>query len=87
MLGKANHIAHQHTPAPISTILEKDDETKNETNIPPTQEDVGTTDDEEEEASKDPTYTNKAKIENSSRRVTRSNKNPEDIHCSLIAHK
>jgi hypothetical protein len=106
MLGKANHIAYQHTPAPTSTILEKDDETKNETNIPPTQEDVGSTNDEdqnktglteedadttddedEEEASKDPTYTNKAKIENSSKRVTRSNKNPEDIHCSLIAHK
>ena len=46
-----------------------------------------TTDDEDEkEASKDPTYTNKAKIENSNRRVTRSNKNTENIHCSLIAH-
>ena len=78
---------------------------ENKTKIPPTQEDVGptndedqnktdlteedadTTDDEDEkQARKDPTYTNKAKIENIGRRVTRSNKNPENIHCSLIAH-
>jgi hypothetical protein len=88
------------------TILEKDEEMENKTKIPPTQEDVGSTDDEdqnktglteedadttddedEEKASEDPTYTNKAKIENSSKRVTRSNKNPEDIHCSLITHE
>jgi hypothetical protein len=103
MLGKANNMAYRHTPAPIPTIMEKDDEKQNKMNIPSTQEDVGSTDkkdsnktdpteedtdttdeEDEEKTSKDPTYKNKVKTENSSKRVTRSNKNPGNIHCSLI---
>ena len=86
MLEKANHIAFQHTPAPAPTVLENDEEIEDQNKTGLTEGDADTTDDEDEEASKDPTYTNKAKIDNSNRRVTRSNKNPENIHCSLIAH-
>ena len=96
-------MAYRHTPAPISTVMEKDDKEQNEINNPSTQEDIGSTDKEdsnktdpteedtdttdeedEEKTSKDPTYKNKVKTENSSKRVTRSNKNPGNIHCSLI---
>jgi hypothetical protein len=63
--------------------VEGNDEDHNKSDLE--EEDVDTTDDEDEkEASKDPTYKYRTTIDNNNKRVTRSNKNPATPHCSLI---
>ena len=91
----SNHPAFpppfQHIINSVPTELRNDEEVEgnneDQNKADLIEEDIDTTDDEDEkEASKDPTYKYRATIDNNNRRVTRSNKNPATPHCSLITN-